>query len=316
MFERIYWLYTKLKQGAYPSAARIKRKFEIHHSTFKRDLAYFRDRLGAPVAYDRHRNGYYLTDRSFELPAYWFDSHHLLMMLGALRHLAAMSKAEPPEIRTFRRRIEGLLINQYGRDIRSAVSFAQVQWSRCDTGLLDTLIDALSNRRLLTLTYFTAHSGRTRRRTVEPYRLHHYRGTWHLIGFCHLRSQPRVFMLSRIQEVEPLDKQYTTPRFDVADFLDGTFGIFRGGPVQEVVLRFSPAIARIVLDEIWHPDQTMTDLPDGGIRLSLKVANLTEIRRHVLMYGPDVEVLAPAELRQQVIDAAEGIRKLYGAEKS
>ena len=315
MFERIYWLYTKLKQNAYPSAARTRGKFEIHHSTFKRDLAYFRERLGAPVAYNRRRNGYYLTDRSFELPAYWFDPHHLLMMLGTLRHLAAMSKTEAPEIRTFRKRIEGLLAIHYGRDIGSAVSFAQVQWCRCDAGLLDTLISALASRRLLSLTYFTAHSGRTRSRTVEPYRLHHYRGTWHLIGFCHLRNQPRVFMLSRIQKLEPLADQYTSPRFDVADFLEGTFGIFRGGPVQEVVLRFSPAIARIVRDEIWHPDQEMTDLPDGGLRLCLKVSNLTEIRRHVLMYGPDVEVLAPDELRRQVIDAAEGIRKFYGPEK-
>jgi len=217
MLARIYWIYTQLKSEARPSVARFKRCFEVSRGTFKRDIEFMKDRLGAPVVYDPAVNGYYLTDSSFELPAFWFDRMHLLMMLGACRQLAAMSDVAPEEIRQFRQRIEDLLAMHYGGKVLDLVSFATVQ-----------------------------------------------------------------------------------------------FGIYKGGEVQQVALRFSPGTSRSIRDEVWHRDQEATDLPDGGLLLTLKVADLTEIRRHALMYGPDVEVLEPPELRRQVTEAAEGILKIYG----
>lgn len=314
MLARIYWIYTQLKSGARPCLAGYLRCFEMSRSTFKRDIEFLRDRLGAPVAYDPVENGYYLTDDAFEMPAFWFDRFHLLMMLGACRQLAAMSEEEPAEVRRFRQRIEALLTMHYGERILELVSFASVQWTRCDTGLMDILIAAMHDRRLVRFTYHTAYSGETGRRTVEPYRLHHYRGSWHLAAHCRRRQMPRVFLLSRMADVVPLDRCFKKNRFDVSAFLEGTFGIYKGGDVRRVVLRFSPGIARTIRDEVWHRDQEMTELPDGGLLLSLKVADLTEIRRHVLMYGPEVTVVEPEELKREVIEAAEGILKVYGGE--
>lgn len=313
MLARIYWIYTQLKSEARPSVARFKRCFEVSRSTFRRDLDFLKDRLGAPVAYDPVGNGYYLTDSSFELPAFWFDRLHLLMMLGACRQLAAMSDSEPQEIRLFRQRIEDLLTMHYGDRVCDLVSFATVRWTRCDVGLVDALIAAMTERRMVRFTYHAAHSGETVRRVVEPYRLHHYRGSWHLAGFCRHRNAPRVFLLSRIRDFESTGRCFERNRFDAAAFLEETYGIYRGGEARKVTLRFSPGIARGIRDEVWHRDQVMTELDDGGILLSLKVADLTEIRRHALMYGPDVEVLEPPELRRQVAEAAAGILKIYGA---
>ena len=124
MLARIYWIYTQLKSGARPCLAGYLRCFEMSRSTFKRDIEFPRDRLGAPVEYDPVGNGYYLTDDAFEMPAFWFDRRHLLMMLGACRQLAAMTEEEPAEVRRFRQRIEALLTMHYGERILELVSFA------------------------------------------------------------------------------------------------------------------------------------------------------------------------------------------------
>lgn len=312
MLERIWWLLTQLNAGAKVTYARYRIECERSRATFKRDLDYLRERFGATVVYDPRMRRYALAGDSFELPYLLFDRFHLLMMLGACRQLAEVAGAEPREIRVLRERIELLLAMQYGGKAKDLVSFAVIRWTRCDIELVDVLIAAMTERRMVRFTYHTAHSGEVHRRTVEPYRLHHYRGSWHLAAFCHHRDRPRVFLLGRIQDPDPLDRRFEERRFDVTAFLEDTFGIYKGGAVQRVVLRFSPDIARSVRDEVWHRDQEMTDLEDGGLLLSLNVADLTEIRRHALMYGPDVEVLEPPELRRQVAEAAEGILKIYG----
>jgi len=172
-------------------------------------------------------------------------------------------------------------------------------------------VDAVLKKRCLRIVYYTGYSGETAERRIEPYRLHNYRGTWHLVAFCHYRGEPRIFMLSRIREVQVLAETYGGHRFDVAQFLDTAFGIYRGGTIQKAVLRFSPAVARIIRDQIWHQDQEMHEEEDGSLTLSVPIADLTEIRRHVLKYGAEVEVLAPEELRRQVREEAARILLRY-----
>jgi len=311
MLERIFWFFTQLKQHAFPTAASYQDRFEVSASTFKRDLAFLRDRLGAPVDYDRHRRGYFLTDASFELPPYWFDAHQLLLMHGLCRQMTIKLTSLPQELRSFHERVKALLTMHFGPRILEAVSFENVEWTDCDTRLLKTVADAVLQRRLLRIVYYTGYSGQTARRDVEPYRLHNYRGTWHLVAFCHYRREPRIFMLSRMQEVEVLSHRYEGQQFDVSEFLDKAFGIYRGGAIQKAVLRFSPAMGRILRDQIWHKDQEMRVEKDGSLILSVPIADLTEIRRHVLKYGAEVEVLEPEVLRRQVRDEAAHILSLY-----
>jgi predicted DNA-binding transcriptional regulator YafY len=66
-FERIFWFYQRLKQNGYPSRQRYMDTFEVSESTFKRDLTYFRDRMGAPVDYASEHHGYFLTHTAFEV---------------------------------------------------------------------------------------------------------------------------------------------------------------------------------------------------------------------------------------------------------
>jgi predicted DNA-binding transcriptional regulator YafY len=93
--------------------------------------------------------------------------------------------------------------------------------------------------------------------------------------------------------------------------VDNSFGIFKGLDAFEVVLRFDPFIARFIQNDIWHDRQRIADQTDGGLIMTLPVANLTEIKMKVLKYGCHVEVLQPEELRRQVREEAEMIVRNY-----
>ncbi len=64
---RIQWLHKKLTVESYPNAQRLAERFKISHRQAQRDLDYLRRELGAPIAYDNRRKGFYYT-QPFVLP--------------------------------------------------------------------------------------------------------------------------------------------------------------------------------------------------------------------------------------------------------
>ncbi len=65
--ERIVWLHKRIKDGYYPNAMRLSERFGISHRQAQRDCDYLRRKIGAPIEFDRSRQGYYYTD-DFSLP--------------------------------------------------------------------------------------------------------------------------------------------------------------------------------------------------------------------------------------------------------
>ena len=83
---------------------------------------------------------------------------------------------------------------------------------------------------------------------------------------------------------------------------DNSYGIFSGGQPKTAVLLFTAKRARWIADERWHPEQKSTHLPDGSYRLEIPYTDQRELILDVLRYGPDVEIIAPQDLRQAIID--------------
>lgn len=72
-----------------------------------------------------------------------------------------------------------------------------------------------------------------------------------------------------------------------------------------------PRVAGRIKREQWHPLQTVTTLTNGEIELTVSYGNATELVRDILKWGPDVEVVAPLTLREQVGDTARATAELY-----
>lgn len=64
---RIQWFHKELTKNTYPNAAQLAEWFHISHRQAQRDIDMMKKKLGAPLAYDQHRLGYYYTE-SFSLP--------------------------------------------------------------------------------------------------------------------------------------------------------------------------------------------------------------------------------------------------------
>jgi predicted DNA-binding transcriptional regulator YafY len=160
------------------------------------------------------------------------------------------------------------------------------------TGLLE--------RRSLRMRYYSFERDAETERDVDPYHLTHFNGGLYLVGHCHLRDAIRVFAVERIRAVAIFRRRFEIPAgFDAKEYLDKAWGILQGDLVTVRVV-FSPRVARYVKERLWHPSQRVRDLPDGRLEMTLRVADTLEVRRWILGYGTEAEVLEPEALREAV----------------
>jgi predicted DNA-binding transcriptional regulator YafY len=177
---------------------------------------------------------------------------------------------------------------------------------------------ALAQRRQLRLRYFNRGDDAHSERSVSPQRLTYYRDNWYLDAWCHLREGLRTFALDAMEEAKALEAQaLDVPEAELDAHYANSYGIFAGAPSRVAVLRFAARRARWVAKERWHRDQEGNSLPDGRYELRVPYSNTPELVMDILKYGPDVEVMAPAELRTEVIARLGAALALYsGGEES
>jgi len=60
--ERFVWFDNEARKERFPNASKLAEHFELSVKSAQRTIDHFRDRLLAPLEYDRSYKGYYYTD--------------------------------------------------------------------------------------------------------------------------------------------------------------------------------------------------------------------------------------------------------------
>ncbi len=144
-------------------------------------------------------------------------------------------------------------------------------------------------------------------RRVDPYKLWYANGGLYLVAFDYRRQQFLVFAIERIRSVTVTNKRFR-PRtgFDFEKLQESAFHMFWGEP-RQVAIRFSAAQGPYIRERVWHASQRLTDQRDGSVLLEMSVADLGEVRRWLIGWGADAEVLTPPELAGEITDHARRI---------
>ena len=315
VYERFAWFDRWVRADRFPNAAALADRFEISRKTAQRNIDFMRDRLGAPLIYDPVRRGYHYTDQSFQLTSFQASPEELLAVLTARNLLAHVSGGYlSREIDRLGRKLTALCDERMNTDERLATYFS-ASWhghSPVDETLFRTTAQALVENRLMAISYRSPVSGRISRRVIEPHHLQHYMASWVLIARCRRKNQWRKFFLARIRafDLEP-DTFTPRPAKEWRPLIEGAFGIFQGEARLPVTLRFSPFRARWIREQLWHPHQQIQELLDGSLEITFPVSDFREVKMMILQFGADCEVVAPEELRQEVMAEIRRMGMLY-----
>jgi len=315
IYERFVWFDDKVRAKTFPNATKLSRQFEVSGKTAQRDIEFMRDRLNCPLVYDETRKGYYYEDETFSLPLIHLSSAELSALLIARKILQGISgEYISTELSLIIDKITTILKKHVASAdvVDDAFSLQFVEYSPVPEAVFKAVLEGCLKRRSLSFTYTSPLRNEKRARTVDPYHLFNYMGTWHLIAYCHVRRDIRDFNLFRISDIHLLEDTFIMQQgFDVRKYFGSAFGLYKGSKTQLVTLRFSPVKARWIKGQIWHKDQKEKTMKDGSLELTFPVANYSEVMMEILKHGPDVEVMKPKDLRDLIKAAAQKIAKIY-----
>ncbi len=300
--ERFYKIELLLRSRGCVSFEALLEELAVSRATLKRDLQYLRDRLSAPIVYDRFDNGYRFEqaaagDAQHELPGLWFSEkeiHALLTMHQLMTGLdddGVLSRHLQPMMD----KLQGMLgaDESEARELMRRVKVIVTARRRTPSRYFELLGSALVQRKRVWLQYFKRSDRSTSERQVSPQRLVNYRNTWYLDAWCHASEGLRRFALDAVQDAKPLDvKARNVAVKDLEAELDAGYGIYGGGggKVKWATLVFQPDAAQWVAVEEWHAGQKSRWLPDGRYELQVPYSDPTELAMDILRHGENVVV--------------------------
>lgn len=164
---------------------------------------------------------------------------------------------------------------------------------------------ALAERRRLRIRYYSPGRDALTDREIDPIRLfalgHTYVEAW-----CRRSEARRTFRLDRIAEIELLETPADPPPLEPRDLSEGLVQPAPGDP--EVVVEVGPG-GRWVAE--YYPHEAAEELPDGGLRVTLRTSDPATLRRLALRLGGDGRIVSPPQLAESARDAARAALAAY-----
>jgi predicted DNA-binding transcriptional regulator YafY len=323
--ERFYKIELLLRNRGQVSFETLREELAVSPATLKRDLQYLRDRMDAPIVYDRADNAYrFATAASggrspvrHELPGLWFSESEIHALLSMHQLMAGLDEdgVLARHIAPLMDKLQGMLGADAAeaRELMRRVRVIGTARRRAPSRHFELLGSALMQRRRVRLRYYKRSDRSESVRDVSPQRLLNHRSTWYLDAWCHASDGLRRFSLDAIQEAQALDARARPVALkDLEAQLDGGYGIYGGGTqVRWATLLFEPDAAQWVAHEEWHPRQKARWLDDGRYELQVPYSDTTEIAMDVLRHGENVRVTGDAELAEAIARRTERAAAQY-----
>jgi predicted DNA-binding transcriptional regulator YafY len=293
---------------------------EISRATFKRDLDYLRDRMNAPIVYDRSMGGYRFDKPNagdkIELPGLWFSEKEATALV-LMQHLLAnldTSGLLSPHIAPLMDIVDGILGQSEvsAKELRKRIKVFGMSARKNVLENFEEVGVSLLKRQRLHLSYYSKGKDESTERAVSPQRLIFYRDNWYLDAYCHLRKGLRSFAMDGIRTAHVLeDKATEVTEKELHENFAESYGIFSGKATQRAKLRFTPEKARWVSAETWHGQQVSSFDKAGNYTLEFDYNQDPELVMEIMKHGDGVEVIGPASLKSKVKAELEKALKKY-----
>jgi predicted DNA-binding transcriptional regulator YafY len=307
--ERFYKIDRLLRDNRSVPLERFLEVLSVSKATFKRDIEYMRDRMSAPIVWDRELRGYVFEEnvedhQAYELPGIWFNQSEIFALLSME---SLLSQIQPgllgQRLGPLKQKLRDLIeVGEYSVDvIKNRIKILNMGSRSRSIKHFEVIALSLMQQSQLELTYYVRSREELTKRSVSPQRIVYYRDNWYLDAWCHSVNAIRSFSLDAVRSaaLNNNDAIQCDAR-ELDSVLGSGYGIFSGTDLLWAKLRFRPERAKWVSLEEWHPSQRTKFDEEGYFILEIPFTEEHELIMDILRFGPDVEVLEPTSLRQSV----------------
>lgn len=320
--ERLSWLVDLLREKKCPGRRELAETLEVTPRTIQRDMDFLRERLGAPIEYDRSCKGYILTEPTWFLPQVSLTEGELFSLLVA-RQAMAQYRGTPVE-HTLQRvfdKVAGQLKDHISvhpdYSNGGVLSFAPSPVLPVNEEVWNTVLTAAREQRTLRIHYRSLRSKRSGTRNVDPQHILNMQGDWYLFAHDHAHKKICQFQLHRIRSATLSKKTFIRDKtFSPEKIIAQSFSNFASDEDQVTLrLHIRNSMADLLADRSFHPKQKVIPRPDG-FEISFPVSAAGNrpyyhVMQWILGMGADVSILEPQDLKERINQEVKAMAKRH-----
>lgn len=294
--ERLLTIIVILLNRKQITAKELADRFDVSVRTIYRDIDSI-NMAGIPViSYPGANGGYGIMD-NYKLNHQLLTLDNLASMLSTLSGIN--STFEDTELNASIEKLRSLVPTDKSKDLDMQMEQIIIDlpvWGNTSKlkQMLKSIRLAISNENLLTIKYRN-YNNFVSSRQIEPMSVIFKGYSWYLYAYCHLKSDFRIFRLSRIINLAVERQNFVrrnSPYNPTRDFSDNQ------DDLTVVTLKFSPQ-ARSKVDDIF--DQSNIKVLDSGeLLVTASFPEKDWSYSLILSFGENVEVLEPDHIRQAI----------------
>ena len=162
---------------------------------------------------------------------------------------------------------------------------------------------------------YRSYRGHEETYCFNPYCVKQYNGRWFMLGYDAKYGRINNFALDRVVSFKKSDRQFVVNTFiDVDDYFKDIIGVTvpnGDAEILDIRLKFEKERFPYVVSKPLHHSQEIVD--ESNCIIEVHVKKNKELIQKIFSYMPDVEVLSPSSLREEIIDAIKRNLEKYNS---
>lgn len=300
-------------------------------SSLEKDIQRLREDHDAPIAYDKRRDGYYYTNPQFRLLKLMLTPDDMEALEQAREVLAATQGASVAnELDNALQRVRQSLdiIREVKPDERGLsgvtrrVVYVEERIMGGNRQYVPVLIRAINQNRQVLFRYrkhelleVTQLTEMPKLRALHPILLREVAESWYVIGYDEGSGKERTFALDRMSDLKIGDDPCAVPPAvldSVSELFEHIYGITdSNGPVEEIILSFSPLFGRYVKAKPIHQTQEVVSDTEAECVVRLRLAPNRDLLMHLRSYGEHLKVVQPESLARELAESLRATLARY-----
>ena len=178
---------------------------------------------------------------------------------------------------------------------------------------LQPIINAMKQDHKLQMTYHKFGQQESYTITIEPYAIKVFKQRWYLLAKNPKREAPTVYALDRVKQLMETEETFQFPEdFNTEAFFRDCYGVMNtDDKAQRIVIRANAPYMNYVRTLPLHHSQKEIKTTDQYADFEFYLKPTFDFRQELLAQGHDVEVLLPAQFREEMKEMLEKMLGQY-----
>ena len=278
---------------------------DICDSTIEKDMFAMRMEFDAPIKYSKVDKGYFYEDPEYSVDKIPLSEDDIDAIKFATNTL--MQFREVGIFKQFGFALDKIFdrVHIANNPLDSAVdNFVQFETVSETKGseMLPDLLKAIKEKTLVSFTYSSFLSDKEKERKVLPLLLKEYRNRWYLISFVEDKNKIITFGLDRMHQLKLTKENYFKPvDFNADIYFKHSIGITSNeNAPEEIVFKIDKIGSKYIESQPLHSSQKLQKEGSNRNTFELNVLISEELKRVLLSYGDQIEIIKPKSLRNEI----------------